>query len=420
MRRVFGTWWPGVWAGILLLLPASALFGAPPAYATLAGAPAKSAGESEGAILHGRVLSASGEAPLPGAEIRVRAAEWHFARADEEGRFSLRGLQGTEAHVHVVADRHALAVERVPLSAGEPSELTLTLDLGWTLAGRVVDPDGHPVAGAVVRIRGDRLVERDGRPVATWEASLARDRAVSGCDGRFRFDSLYLGGFDLTAEHPDHPAWRAEAHARSGDEAVRLELGAFPEGPLVLAGHVRDARTRQPVESFTAWVRRPRGGGRAAGLPAEFRDREGAFRLTHLEPGDLELAFEAPGYARKVVTMQRYGTGEHAFGVWLWPDTELRLRLVDRSGRPIAGARLAFADSAGLPLQLAAGVGARLSHLLTTETGEAVASGLPATTVRLRAESPDSDAVWEWELDLSEVRGRLVELEAPPRPPELS
>ena len=101
---------------------------------------------------------------------------------DAEGRFRLEGVPRSEP-VHVMAIRRggvAPAVE-VPADSAEPVRLTLDAEKAVAMAGRVIDANGRPVAGARVHIE------------LTWEQGPdfdnRHDPALPGADGELTTDA---------------------------------------------------------------------------------------------------------------------------------------------------------------------------------------------------------------------------------------
>ncbi len=80
---------------------------------------------------------------------------------------------------------------RVPIPAGTRGAVRVIVvpapdDVVW-LHGRVVDPDGAPIAGAEIRLRGDRgVLEPDAVLTASGHLPGPTTRATAGADGAYR------------------------------------------------------------------------------------------------------------------------------------------------------------------------------------------------------------------------------------------
>ena len=118
-------------------------------------------------------------------------------RTDSEGRFRFTDLGAGEWMLDVSRHRMgALTVteefdgalrERVELASGEAVlDLVLELDLGGAIGGRVVDPEGEPVASMLVWLHA---LGHEERPV----------NVVTSADGRFELRGLARGAYQLSA-----------------------------------------------------------------------------------------------------------------------------------------------------------------------------------------------------------------------------
>jgi protocatechuate 3,4-dioxygenase beta subunit len=136
--------------------------------------------------------------PVPGARLRGMALDARPGgggnpAAGADGRFvgflspgvrEGRVYRSTEVH----APGYAVAVVEVPdavldaIDRGEPPPLwEIVLRTGTSVAGRVLDADGAPVAGATVRVTEEAGGDRN----PSWILDTRTDR-----EGRFRFDDL--------------------------------------------------------------------------------------------------------------------------------------------------------------------------------------------------------------------------------------
>ena len=136
-----------------------------------------------------------------------------------------------------------------------------------TATGRVVDPEGHPIAGAQV------CNVRDGK---------VQDCVQAGVDGGYRIETpkgqrvfVRASGF-------------VGAEAEAGPRSTPLVLGRA----ATLVVHVVDAATSQPLASGKVLIYTP--SGRTFGDPVPF-NRAG-LRVSTLEPGDVLVRAEAAGF----------------------------------------------------------------------------------------------------------------------------
>lgn len=226
----------------------------------------------------------------------------------------------------------------------------IVLTGGHTLAGRVVDHQGAPIAGALLRLQG-----KGGRLVGDYTLQ-GMDRIYADGEGRFQLKDL-----------PNQVTIRAWAWGYSGatetlteDQLDRDDLVLTLHPLSVFSGRVLD-ENEQPITEFTVMVSGSGVNGDPLSLDAAWQDPgisfwspDGRFMLRRLEPGaNLKLVIQAPGYA-----------AETFVGLTTLPEEEIseadlfmrskgqriagRLRF--KSGEPAAGVRLqALAYDAGDP-----------------------------------------------------------------------
>jgi hypothetical protein len=109
--------------------------------------------------IHGHVLDAEGSA-VEGAAVRLVSASPPFtvyaeARSDHAGTFSFQRVGPWR--VRVVAEHAPDGVVTSALlrtTEGRTTEITLVLSTAGSVRGAVADPQGHPVAGAVISVEG--------------------------------------------------------------------------------------------------------------------------------------------------------------------------------------------------------------------------------------------------------------------------
>jgi Carboxypeptidase regulatory-like domain len=151
--------------------------------------------------------------------------------------------------------------------------LTIRLDRGYAVAGRVVDADDKPVEGAFIT-------------TSTRGISPRTDAA-----GAFSISSLTEGAsVTLTAQTQEGLfSDPVTATAPAADVVLR-----FPR-PARIEGRVFDRDSKAPLRDFTIAVSRDR---RVAGpnAPRKFTPDDGRFALDAVSPGELDLVVQAKGY----------------------------------------------------------------------------------------------------------------------------
>ncbi|HZN38575.1 MAG TPA: carboxypeptidase regulatory-like domain-containing protein [Planctomycetota bacterium] len=165
---------------------------------------------------------------------------------DEQGRFRLRPPGATSGvGLRVLARGHAILDRRVGRPADSDVDVgILTLARGAVVAGRVLDGQGDPVAGA----RVGRVPEAEERMLGNMELDVPAasgieqhregESCVTDSAGRFELAHITAGEFLLRARHADHPTARsarllAEAGRELRDVVVTMQGGAQIRGRVL-------------------------------------------------------------------------------------------------------------------------------------------------------------------------------------------
>ena len=249
-----------------------------------------------GTTMRGRVTDTD-EAPLPDATIEI----YDFSRpTNDPGALAGAAVTGSDG----VYEIHHLAQRQYTVMASRegyaPVETVLSFVLGSPAAGWeqdfILEEAALPLGGTVfddqdqpVPDVGLRLVRRAFGSAAYFSTSRRSD-----ADGRFLFEALPEGKFDLTVESPSHYL-AANRKIESGDTEKRIYvkpalsvLGRLVAAPMPTAFRVTakpDART---------------GAGLLDGVERTQRfqpDEIGTFLFTGLKPGTYTFEVAAPGYA---------------------------------------------------------------------------------------------------------------------------
>lgn len=174
----------------------------------------------------GRVLDPTG-APVAGAQIRawlsgespdrpvsIRPCRLLDATAETDagGQFVLEALPPGWWTVRAEAAGWLSAeTERRHVLAGASLDgVEIVLGAGAVLAGRVLAPDGAPLAGAEVRAYGER----------------SDPRATTAGDGTYHLPGVEPGERTVEATHPDHELASRTLVVASGENRLDLQLGA--------------------------------------------------------------------------------------------------------------------------------------------------------------------------------------------------
>ncbi|MBM4059950.1 MAG: carboxypeptidase regulatory-like domain-containing protein [Planctomycetes bacterium] len=208
---------------------------------------------SPGGRVRGIVLGPDG-APSAGATVNLRPGlnaffgqlterqyRWLETSADEQGRFDLPGVPAGQGYT-VSASGPTIALEEtfgLEVRPGQVTEVTLRAHQGATVAGRVIDGDGQPVANANVA-----MVYLDISRVL-FSADGRSEPIVTDAAGAFRLEHVAAGRVAFVAAAEDRaPSNIEELAVVDGGvyEDLVLQLG---EGATVRGTVVDDQQ--QPV-----------------------------------------------------------------------------------------------------------------------------------------------------------------------------
>ncbi len=307
------------------------------------------------ATVRGRVVDSQGGS-VPGVRVSASAAGSRWWRGSDvqalterDGRFELTPLQREDAF-QLEARRRGFATTRMdvasPADGSDPAPVTLRMLEGRTAWGTVVDEGGAPISGVEVELR-ERPETND------LEAMFARrmngeqaPSAVSDAEGRFQFEDLATGRYDLST--------RGSGFAPANVPAVEIpssgrvtEIGTITLSPGVeLTGRVVDA-SGQPIEGAEIVAHSPSDGmffgvGNLGGddEPDARSDVNGAFVVPDLaEGGTVQVSVKREGYASTSQMGVKVPNLEPLV-VQLVPAITLTGVVVDEDGEPVEGANL--------------------------------------------------------------------------------
>lgn len=295
----------------------------------------------------GRILRASDGSPLAGIEIRSEpfgeTPAPPAALSAEDGSFALPAVPTSVSELTLAVTGAAPRMARVPIPSGpEPLEgLELVFDSGFRVAGRVLDAAGHPLPGARLDV---------GR----------RAEALAGPDGRFLVLDVRAeageGALTVRAFAPWHAEGRADILVPRSPQAVpQVELRLTGSGRI--AGRVTRPDGSPAVNAQVECRFRMGDAGDSQVLrgPGTSTDGEGRYELDHVPAGryviaaaqpESDLPLVRPVEIREPAVLAWIPGVEVAEGrstpldIALPAPAAIAGRVLDGSGRPVAGARL--------------------------------------------------------------------------------
>lgn len=306
----------------------------------------------DGGSLRGRVLDAQG-APVAGASVafvpeqdrRTRrfagAASSAPVTSAADGTYFIDSLEESSGWLAASSEKGS-GVVVVGVTAGSETVADVIIDEFGSVAGRVVDGNGAPLAGARVFVAGDwRDPEQAARNTAAGQNFRS---AATDAEGRFRLDGIIGTSVTLAASGDGMGQERIEA--KVGDMEVEIRLAGSDLEVTVLTDD-----GAKPSGEVDVWVTRPRAPGRrgGGGRPLAPRvDEQGRFHFG-VTPGEWEVAAEASGFSdpKPVRITVAEGTDPAPVTIRLGKQGTVRGILAGDDGKKVAGARVSFSEGRG-------------------------------------------------------------------------
>ena len=255
---------------------------------------------------------------------------------DADGRFEIRGVDAAPPYRLVVAsDRLAnQVVGDLTLDAGRDEHLSVTLDRGGSLAGRVVDQQGAPVADAEVVASSIALFGLPTNEVA---------EAKTGPDGLFELAHVPQGEIQVRARaqgYLDSSSTRIDVVSGRHRDGILLELdqGAQVAGRVVFADGTPAAEVEVNLSFDPAAMVGMAAFGAAHGAEGKATtDAEGHFRIGGLGRGPFLVRAEVDDQAARLDGVE---PGDEKLLLTLRPQPGIHGVVLDPEGRPVPAFRL--------------------------------------------------------------------------------
>jgi RNA polymerase sigma-70 factor (ECF subfamily) len=377
--------------------------------------------------VRGRVLDAANK---PAAKARVWAASTReavleegepreplaLANCDALGEFALLELpDGFYLHASAPGATASRGLQFSANGARAHTAIELRLESCWALRGRVVDEDGRSIAGALLStsthdLRGPGRAANE--PGASWR-NLLRGRFTSDANGAFELRGLAPIAHNLSVEREGYAsAWM---RITGPDEALLIELRRACELEIALVDVAGE-----PVEAAVSLLSAVSGEQR--------RPTEHGIVRFHVPRDEREVLVKtaADEHAPALVRVALNGGTSQLETLQLDAASELRVRVVDEAGEPVAGAQVFASALADTALQLADGPKLQPSAFLTLASGSTAGDGratlqpLPAGPVHFRVTLDGEASAAATTLDTAGAEHLVVVGAAPAREKRLS
>ncbi len=285
------------------------------------------------------VVAAQGQKPVAGAAVELRGIATSSGTTGADGVALVEGVvpggYAASAHASGFARGHAWVM--VPDGAGKAT-VRLELRRGAPVAGRVIDPDGKPVPGALVIYSGASAWGQQGDP--------RRDGVETDGKGNFRFDALPAGTFRFEGSKKGFANGTSALVTLDGEREttgveVKLNAGATLRGQVVSAAGepMAGARVRVAVaRDSMLW----------SGTREGYADDAGRFEVAGLPRAAVDAAAIHESASSAIVPVD-LSTAPFEREVVLKLDVDGAIAgvVVDRQGEPIEGAQvMAWPDMA--------------------------------------------------------------------------
>jgi hypothetical protein len=302
-----------------------------------------------------------------------------------------------------------------PANGGQIALGTFRLPEGPTVAGKVVDSKGHPLAGARVwaRSRQDSQIgdfPPDGGPAA-----------VTGADGRFEIHRFELGELevcwqDLSVQLTPEPSARNRIVLRPLPPSSRISGRVIDDRGLPVAGAKVHLKSTDPWALLKTLAQewRPCSRRNPGGELITLSDREGRFTFELTGSETMNVWAEAAGFLeQEKSTVAHSPQNPGRVELVLERGAIVSGRVLTAGGLPAAGAEISISSGGNRDTQPALADGKGRYRLIGVEPGEqTVAIRHPSgQTLRKLAVAPGENRRPDLVLDgdeLREIRGRVT------------
>ncbi|HEY3054779.1 MAG TPA: carboxypeptidase-like regulatory domain-containing protein [Thermoanaerobaculia bacterium] len=315
---------------------------------------------AKAASLTGSIRDVKTQAPIAGADVRLRApmrfdpSETWTAFTDAKGNYAINGVAPGSYQIIVTRPGYTIAPVSVSLSANEKANKSLLATQLARVTGMVVDEQKRPVA--VARVSSQNVSRGDPMMMAMMMAPRAAPGAVSGPDGSFVVRAEGDMDIQIAAVKKGYPPAKTTTLRLAPGERKSGIVLTIPSG-ITVTGRVADKDgkpvagvsiiTMEATDSSANIIRRMMnlGAQRDRGDDLVKSANDGTFSL-RVKEGSYDFAFKGEGFATKTIRALHVSSTTKPVEVTLEPGVEISGR-VTRKGAGVEGVRISTFGEGG-------------------------------------------------------------------------
>ncbi len=288
-----------------------------------------------GAGINGRIVNALDQSPIAGARVMIadpETLERTTVLSGADGSYAIHGLAAGSTAVEIEADGFiAPPVAEVVLQPDAPQTLSVELQEGGTIIGRVLTPTGAAASGANIQVTLDDQAAR---------IAFADDA------GNFRVSGLAAGSYTVWAARAGNGAGSAASITVAQGRTATANVTLTSRGRV--SGVVTDRATGAPVPNASVMIE--------AFTTQQFyaTDSSGRYQMDDVAPGTYRVMVVVTDYipASKQAIVTAGGNTTLDFHP---RKAGLIEGLVKANGSALPGATLVLSSTNALPIQQSSG-----------------------------------------------------------------
>jgi thiol-disulfide isomerase/thioredoxin/protocatechuate 3,4-dioxygenase beta subunit len=227
-----------------------------------------------------------------------------------------------------------------------PAEFTFRLKRGTVIGGFVQDEGGKPIKGATLEVQLEHGGDRDGRTGPDRWLAEGKDLPTTDAQGRWTLDNVPAGEDVAVLLKLGHPDYIADANWGEMQQEQRIDMKALRartatiklRGGLAATGTVTDPEGKSIAGAVVVRGDHPY---MEWGSQEARTDDHGVYKLPPLPRGPINVTVVARGWMPALKKIE-ITPGMKPVDFRLEAGKELRVRVVDRSGKPIPGVNVSI------------------------------------------------------------------------------